>query len=55
MIVDCFAGPGGWDEGAAMIGRHDVVEQVGNAIPPLLAAHVLASLGLAAQAERAAA
>lgn len=25
MIVDLFAGPGGWDEGASMIGRSDVV------------------------------
>lgn len=25
MIVDLFAGPGGWDEGLAMLGRRDVV------------------------------
>ena len=25
MIVDLFAGPGGWDTGLAMIGRRDVV------------------------------
>lgn len=25
MILDLFAGPGGWDEGLRMIGRHDVL------------------------------
>ena len=25
MILDLFAGPGGWDQGLAMLGRRDVV------------------------------
>lgn len=25
MIVDLFAGPGGWDEGLRMLGIHDVL------------------------------
>ena len=25
MIVDLFAGPGGWDVGLGMVGRHDVI------------------------------
>ncbi len=33
-IIDLFAGAGGWDLGA---------HHIGNAVPPLLAAHVLAA------------
>lgn len=46
MIVDLFAGPGGWDAGLKLIAPELAAEtkqfqQIGNAVPPLLGAAVL--------------
>lgn len=40
LIIDLFAGPGGWSEGLRMVDP----DQIGNAVPPLLAAHVLSAV-----------
>ena len=39
MIIDLFAGPGGWSTGLNMLGRSE------DAVPPLMAARILESLG----------